>query len=155
MEDIVELFRILSTMEPKRNNFRCPESRRKIPKNRVMTKSTLSSFSIWRHNLARPRSPIRAREPFRVGLRRGTENRGFDRFKKILHWNTPKNTLILLTERKKLEVRWTLSYSCSFFTCICKMLKHTEYLLSIFSSFAITNEFIMWWFQLLSNNNSK
>jgi len=29
----------------------------------------------------------------------GTENRGFDGFKKFLHWNTPKNTLILFSEK--------------------------------------------------------
>jgi len=43
---------------------------------------------------------MRGREPFRVGLRRGTENRGFDRFKKCLHCFTPKNTLILFSEKK-------------------------------------------------------
>ena len=96
----VKFFRILSTMEPKRNNFRCRKPSKDTEEQSYDWEYLGVVLHQWRHNLARPRSPIRGRELFRVGLRRGTENRGFDRFKKCLHRNTPKNTLILFSEKQ-------------------------------------------------------
>jgi len=104
VEDMVTFFRILSTMEPERNNFRC----RKPSKDTEEQSYDWEYLDVVLHLTSQPCS-TQISYTRSWAIRRGT---GFDRFKKFLHWNTPKNTLILFSE-KHFGVRCTLIGSFS------------------------------------------